>query len=58
MLSQHANTKLDILPIAKKDDQPIIEFLSDHENEEDYELRLHISTITLDDTSTKEVNRI
>ena len=51
-LAWQANTKVFIPTIVKNIDQPIVEPLTNQKNEEDYEVHLHISNFTLEDTLT------
>ena len=57
-LTRQSNTKLDIPPVAKKVDQPIVEPLTNQEKEEEYEVRLHISTFTLNDSLIEELSTL
>ena len=51
-LAQQSNTKLSIPAKAKEVNLTIEEPLIDQEKEEDYELRLHISTFVSKETTT------
>ena len=55
-LGWQSNTKISIPAMEKKTNQPIIEPLTDQEQEEDYEVNLHISTFTSKDSSTEDTN--
>ena len=59
-INNHPNsiyhTKLEIPPIEKKVDQPIIKPLTNKKKEEDYEVQLNINTFSLDDTIIGEIN--
>ena len=57
-VARQSNTKLLIPARAKEINQPIEEPLTDHEKEEDYELRLYISTFMSEDIPTKGTNKI
>ena len=46
-LSRKSNTKLEIPPLAKRVDQPMVEPLTDVEKEEDYEVWIHLNTFML-----------
>ena len=57
-LAQQSGTKLSIPVKAKEINQTIEEPLIDQEKEEDYELRLHISTFMSDDIPAEDTNRL
>ena len=57
-LARQSGTKLSILAKSKEINQTIEEPLTDQEKEEDYELRLHISTFMSDNIPTKDTNRL
>ena len=44
--------------LAKNIDQPIFEPLTNQEKKEGYEVHIHISTFTLEDTPVEELNTI
>ena len=55
-LSRQTKTKIIIPEAAKEINHSIVEPLTDQEKEEDYEVHLHISTFTSEDSSTMEQN--
>ena len=57
-LARQSNTKLSIPAKSKEINQTIEEPLTDQEKEEDYELRLHISTFMSDDILTEDTNTL
>ena len=57
-VARQSNAKMSILAIAKKIDQQIVELLTNQEKEEYYEVHLHISTFTLEDTPAEEVKTL
>ena len=57
-LYRQSNTKMSIQVIAKKTNQPIVEPLTEQEKEEDYEVQLHISTFTSEDSLAEEKNTL
>ena len=57
-LARQSDTKLSILTKAKEGNLAMEEPLIDHEKEEDYEFWLHISTFVLEETPTKDSNRL
>ena len=56
-LAQQSDTKLSIPAKAKEVNLAIEEPLTDQEKEEDYELRLHISTFVSKETLAEDTNR-
>ena len=57
-LSRQNKTKITIPTIEKNINQLIINPLTDQEKEDDYEVHLHVSTFTLEDTREEEVNTL
>ena len=57
-LARQSNTKLSILARAKATNHPIEEPLTDKEKEEDYELRLYISTFMSEDIPTEDTIKL
>ena len=47
-LARQSDTKISIPSIAKKNNQPIVNPLTDQEKEEYYEVHIHIITFTLE----------
>ena len=57
-LARQSSTKLSILAKSKEATLAIKEPLTDQEKEEDYELRLHISTFVSEETPAEDTNRL
>ena len=57
-LAQQSNTKLSIPAKAKEVNLTIEEPLTNQEKEEDYELRLHISTFMSEETPAEDTNKL
>ena len=55
-LARKSKTNITIPKAAKESNQLILEPFTDQEKEEEYEVNLHISTFTSEDSSTKEKN--
>ena len=57
-LTRQSGTKLSIPAKSKEINQKIKEPLTDQEKEEDYELRLHISTFMSNDIPVEDTNKL
>ena len=57
-LARQSNTKVSTPARDKEMNQKIEEPLSDQEKEEDYELRLYISTFMLEDIPTEDTSKL